>query len=172
MTQEEQLKSERLTEKEIDVQETIQELKKKMGMQVTEEAREIPIPEVSMLQSIERNMFFDASLQAFGYIILGTAIRQHPELNDANRMICESIEASTHNENWGQYKICHATAYKCKLSAFPAYLDSAANAVAQAAEIPMKTGCLVAGTLRSHVLLDQDAYMTIQLIWIEKTEKQ
>ena len=39
-------------------------------------------PKMAILQSIQRNLMSDAILQALGYVILGTAIKNAPDLND------------------------------------------------------------------------------------------
>jgi len=39
-------------------------------------------PRVAILETIKNNYFFDAGLQNIGYIILGTAVKRHPAINN------------------------------------------------------------------------------------------
>lgn len=41
-----------------------------------------PDPKLAILQTIQHNMMSDAILQTLGYVLLGTAIRSAPDLND------------------------------------------------------------------------------------------
>ena len=139
--------------------------------------REKPIPQVSLLQSIERNMFFDAAIKSWGYVFLGVAFQRNPDLNDPSKALDVTFEPETHNNTWQNYKCCSIPAIEFELSKLTSNFENGVEAMAKAARKVLKLadGRLVAGTLRAHVTMTQnattDAWISISLVWIEQIKE-
>lgn len=115
-------------------------------------------PEIGILASMERNMFFDAGLQSAGHVIIGTAFQRHPELGDDAYLteIDTQFTAEDHNGKGGDYAFMSTAAWDIKLSDLLSRLDDIIEKTADALSQLMEEhkGNIVAGTMRIHISQD------------------
>ena len=131
---------------------------------------ESALPQLYMLMTLQKNMFFDAALQSMGYVILGTVFKRRPDLNDNKHYLDLTFTPAEHNKCWqdfgiqqrigGQYRLADVTTNFDKIvEQTTCYIENA---------LESSGGRLVAGTLRIFVTMHSDGMIHQMLTWIER----
>jgi hypothetical protein len=122
-----------------------------------------------------------------GHIILGTAFKKHPELNETGLYADLDLNPNEHNKCWEDFSLQRLVAWTGALPDLLYRFDSVVEKVARTVgEILKRSGKLVAGSLRIYVsfrpvlpqntevpvvpvVLDNSVILT--LVWVHDSEE-
>ena len=141
---------------------------------MTEEQKtmvEETLPQVAILQSIQKNMFCDVALENISIIILGEAIRRTPELN--NLALFADVKFDEKNNNdWEKYDIGTMPAWSGYLGNILTSFDAIVEQVIKHLLNTVEKTRIVAGTLRMRATdntpTSSPGTITLELLWIEE----
>ena len=129
------------------------------------------LPQVAILQSIQRNMFSDPALESAGLVILGEAIRRSPELNNPDLFADVTFGAETNND-WEKYEIKTAPIWSGQISKLLPSFDFIVEQVINSLTDTIESYRIVAGTLRMRISettpLNAVGAITLELLWIQE----
>jgi hypothetical protein len=128
---------------------------------------------LSILESIQRNMLFDAALQSIGYIILGTAIGECPGYNKPEQY---SKTEFNPDQDIDITRFKPHTRFLMSITGLPELMRDFAHVVRIIkAEFSDIMACaihakrqVVADTMRIHIAREGGG-LSIALIWVEET---
>jgi ABC-type phosphate transport system substrate-binding protein len=104
-------------------------------------------PKLAILQAIQRNMLSDAVLQSIGYIFLGTALRNNPELNDKSHYADVDFNEDK-DVDPNKFAIGTATVGYVSAQNIITAFDDVVNMMADAVRDITSANKIIAGTLR------------------------
>jgi len=136
-----------------------------------------PLPQIDVLQCVNRNLFPDVALQTIGLRILGSVFEKHPELNKPE--LYERVDEfdQKFKTNWNEFKIqaryVGAISFHMLLTSYDSMVNEVAGFVRHIASEPVVK--IVGGTLRLHVGIrhyhcEDDVTVVFTLMWIEKQQ--
>jgi hypothetical protein len=131
-------------------------------------------PKLAMLQAIQRNMYSDAALQSIAYIILGTAIKCHPELNEKELYADPNLDDTKTDPDKFVIVAAHVGNYAPQ--DLIANFDKIVHDTAEVLRTAVLCGKIVAGTLRSYLkpltgtAVDSTTHTSValDLIWVQE----
>lgn len=128
-------------------------------------------PRVAILLTIQNNLFTDAALQNIGYVLLGTAVRMHPEINDPDKNpveIQDRFSAMMEAEQTDKYKLDSRHMVSFRMCELLDNVDMFADVVGHKVLDTFAGKKIVPGTLRVLAKMDDSEMIALHLIWIEE----